>query len=276
MTWLVSHQVDEFVDVAGDFLRSRPAEHTVLLTVLDSIRARGIAARFGWWVSPSGVAGAFLQTPPEPVVLTGMPPEAVAPLVEILSDVDGLNVDGLNVDGLNVERSLVDAVTALWPRPLQVRQRFRLHRLGSLTPPLPGPPGRARIAGPADRELLISWYGQFLAEVGYSEDDLAGAVDYRIGYGGLTVWEVDGVPVSMASRTQPAAGMLRVGPVYTPVALRQRGYAGAVTAAVSRAAQELVDEVLLFTDLANPTSNALYQRIGYRPVHDRVLLALTW
>jgi hypothetical protein len=34
-------------------------------------------------------------------------------------------------------------------------------------------------------------------------------------------------------------------------------------------------EVVLFTDLANPTSNALYQRLGYRPVSDRLVLSFT-
>jgi predicted GNAT family acetyltransferase len=29
---------------------------------------------------------------------------------------------------------------------------------------------------------------------------------------------------------------------------------------------------VLFTDLANPTTNAIYQQIGYRPVEDRVIL----
>lgn len=54
-----------------------------------------------------------------------------------------------------------------------------------------------------------------------------------------------------------------------PAHLRGRGYAGAATAEVSRAALASgADEVLLFTDLANPTSNGLYQRIGYRPVAD--------
>ncbi len=64
------------------------------------------------------------------------------------------------------------------------------------------------------------------------------------------------------------------GPVYTPPGLRRRGYAGALTVAVSRAALDAgADEVVLFTDLANPTSNALYQRLGYRPVEDRIILS---
>ncbi len=76
----------------------------------------------------------------------------------------------------------------------------------------------------------------------------------------------------MAGLTRPAAGQVRVGPVYTPPALRDRGYRGAVTAAVSRAALDAgATEVLLFTDLANPTSNARYQRLGYETVADRAI-----
>jgi predicted GNAT family acetyltransferase len=68
--------------------------------------------------------------------------------------------------------------------------------------------------------------------------------------------------------------MVRVGPVYTPPELRGRGYAGAATAAASQAALDVgVREVVLYTDLANPTSNALYQRLGYRPVEDRVVFS---
>jgi predicted GNAT family acetyltransferase len=78
----------------------------------------------------------------------------------------------------------------------------------------------------------------------------------------------------MAGNTRPAAGVVRLGPVYTPPELRERGYAGAVTVAVSQAALEAgARHVVLFTDLANPTSNALYQRLGYRPVEDRVELS---
>lgn len=62
--------------------------------------------------------------------------------------------------------------------------------------------------------------------------------------------------------------------VYTPPEHRGHGYAAAVTAEVSRAAREAgAQEVLLFTDLANPTSNGVYRRIGYRPVSDRLLIS---
>jgi len=98
-------------------------------------------------------------------------------------------------------------------------------------------------------------------------------VDERIGYGGFTVWETADGPVSLAGRTRAVAGQARIGPVYTPPEHRGRGYGGAVTIAVSQQALAAgVNDVLLYTDLANPTSNALYQRLGYQPVTDSVQL----
>jgi predicted GNAT family acetyltransferase len=65
----------------------------------------------------------------------------------------------------------------------------------------------------------------------------------------------------------------RVGPVYTPPESRRRGYAGAITAAISRRAlDDGAPQVSLFTDLANPISNGVYQRLGYVPVEDRQIL----
>jgi predicted GNAT family acetyltransferase len=83
------------------------------------------------------------------------------------------------------------------------------------------------------------------------------------------LWEVGGEVVSYAVAGAPADGMSRVGPVYTPPAHRGKGYGSAVTAAASQWAVDAgAENVLLFTDLANPTSNSIYQAIGYRPVYD--------
>ena len=86
--------------------------------------------------------------------------------------------------------------------------------------------------------------------------------------GGLVLWWHDGVPVSMAGFGGPTPNGNRVGPVYTPPELRGRGYA---TACVAELTARLLNEkrfVFLYTDLANPTSNSIYQKIGYRPVCD--------
>jgi hypothetical protein len=275
MTWRLTADVGEFLAAAGGFLRSRPAEHTILLTVSHMVADKGRPAfgadppRFGWWAPGGEVGAVFLQTPPYPVLLSGAPAEAVVALAGALA------ADERPLSAVNADVDAADVFAAEWRKRTGAApgtgRRSRLYRLGSLNPPTV--PGVARVAGPGDRELLIEWYHGFGDDVGEHELDEAAMVEDRLGYGGLTVWQVDGVPVAMAGATRPLYDMVRVAPVYTPEPLRRNGYGGAATAAVSRAALDAgATDVVLFTDLANPTSNALYQRLGYRPVHDRVIL----
>jgi hypothetical protein len=83
-----------------------------------------------------------------------------------------------------------------------LHRRQRLYRLGQLAPADP-PPGRARRAADADRDLLHAWHDAFLAELGSTSiRDVPAQVADRLGYGGLVLWEARGVPVSMAGRTR--------------------------------------------------------------------------
>ncbi len=113
-------------------------------------------------------------------------------------------------------------------------RRSRLFRLAGLTAPAPFPPGGPRVAAAADRDLLESWLVTFGEEIADVQRDPAEAVADRLSYGGLTLWEVDGTAVSLAGVNRPSAGVVRVGPVYTPREHRQHGYGGAVTTAVSQ------------------------------------------
>ena len=136
-------------------------------------------------------------------------------------------------------------------------------------------PGAPRPADEGDVPLLVAWFEAFVAETQVSTQDIEQAVRDRLSYQGFVIWEHDW-PVSLAGHTRKAFQGIRLGPVYTPPEHRGRGYGGAVTAAAS---QQALDrgawEVVLFTDLTNPTSNALYPRLGYRPVLDRAVLILS-
>ncbi len=276
MGWHTSDSVDEFLTRAGDFLRSRPVENTMPLTLTHMLQRRGPHAYgrgrpiFGWFTAADGtVQGAFLQTPPHPLLITAVPADAVPALAEMLA--------GHPLPGVNGRDADAAAFAAAWQRltgrSAEPAMHTRLHRLGTLVPPAV-PPGKARLAGPADRALLIEWFDAFQREVhaGARENNDA-MVDEKMAFGGLMLWEVDGVTVSMAGVTRREAGMVRVAPVYTPRDLRGRGYAAAVTAAITQAALDAgAHDVVLFTDLSNPTSNALYERLGYRPVEDRTVM----
>jgi predicted GNAT family acetyltransferase len=83
----------------------------------------------------------------------------------------------------------------------------------------------------------------------------------------LWFWDDDG-PVHLTGSNVPAYGVVRVGPVFTPKQHRSRGYAGAAVAEVSRRIVAGGARACLFTDQANPTSNRLYETLGYRRVVD--------
>jgi predicted GNAT family acetyltransferase len=294
MSWRTTADAAEFFAGAGDYLRADPVENTLLLTIADQHRdasaAHASAARapaapgrtgplFGWWTGTG--AGAFVHTPGWPVVLASMTETAAVALADLLIGQRRMLV------GVNGISARADAFAAQWQQSTgpragsQVFQRQRLFRLGELTPPAPPPPGQARLAIAADRDLLAAWNEAFYAE---TQDGLRrlgssggpAVLDRRLGYGGLLVWEAGGELVAMAARTPVVSGMSRVAPVYTPPAQRGKGYGGAITVATSQAARAAgAREVVLFTDLANPTSNALYQRLGFRPVSDRLVLSFT-
>ncbi|MYS24688.1 Predicted acetyltransferase, GNAT family, partial [Streptomyces sp. DvalAA-14] len=264
---------------AGPFLARRPVENSVPRTICATLGRRGPHAYgaeppvFGWWRPDGGgeVAAAFLRTPPHPPLLTRGAPGTSRGLADRLA---------APLPGVRGDREAARDFARAWQErtgaALRTDRELRIFRLGALTPHRPAPPGRPRVAGPADRALLLRWHEEFARDIGEPLPGGEGAVDDALGRGLRTLWEVDGEPVAMAGSTAPADGAVRVVAVYTPQALRGRGYAGAVTAAVSRAALAAgAEHVLLSADLANPVSTGLYQRLGYVPVRDLVSITFT-
>lgn len=274
MGWCFTDDVERYADAVLPLLSATPVECTVALTVIATARARAGGPRrlFGWWADPAGrVSGAVSHTPPYELLLARVPDEAVEALVTALAQV------GSRPPGVHGTPDLAGRFAVRWTAATGQRavlqDAHRLYRLGELTAPEPPPLGRSRLAEAGDRELLAGWLGAFDRETGMHTPDPPAQVDDRLLYGGLVVWEEPAASVaSFAGLSRPVAGMARIGPVYTPPEHRGHGYAAGVTvAAVRRARQVGAEEVVLFTDLTNPTSNALYQRLGFRSVGDRLV-----
>ena len=217
---------------------------------------------FGWY-DDGEVRGAVSLTPPFELLLAVVPDDTVEALAAALRDT---MLRGINGDPATAERF----VAAWKPERAEVAFEMRLYRLDELQSPA-SPPGRARAADTGDVDLAARWLAAFEDDAGVMRTNVEAAARERIGDGRLWLWEDEAVtPVSLAARTATAAGAARIAPVYTPADQRRRGYGAAVTAACT--ADALVrgaDEVVLFTDLANPTSNSIYQAIGFRPIGDR-------
>ncbi len=141
-------------------------------------------------------------------------------------------------------------------------------------------PGQAVEATEATIDLLIDWRLATFEEAfkqpmngGRAEAARRAKASLAMGNGQI-LWHVAGRPVALAAVGLPREGMSRIGPVYTPPELRGRGYGTAVTAAAAGWALDRgAEHVVLFTDLANPVSNSIYQRIGFRPVADALSVA---
>jgi RimJ/RimL family protein N-acetyltransferase len=269
MSWTFTRDVEAYAAAAGELLGAEPTRHTVSLTVIETARAHRVEDEiYGWWTARDGqVAGAVSHTPGHALLLGVVPDEAVQPLV------DGLRTTGRDIGGVNGPAALAGQFAAVWSAGggrAELGGAMRLFRLGTLRPPEPPPTGKARPATDADLDLLTEWVGAFNREAAEPAADARRSAEDRLGFGGWTLWD-DGEPVSLVGRSRMAAGTIRIAPVYTPPEFRRRGYAAAATVAASQSALDAgAAEVVLFTDLTNPTSNALYRRIGYEPMQDRL------
>lgn len=288
--WYLTEDIDEFLAHVWDFLCSRPALHTTALTTFDKLRRTdGAPAHATPAAAPSAPASAqapvlgrlersgevgavFYRFAPQSLLsLTPLTPEEADTLAAHLAAL------GHRLPGVSAEQGTAAAFAEAWQRHTgatpTLRTPINLYRLGTLTPPEPVPAGRGRLVGEQahEHEHLMQWCRELAKDLGedvtINADTWAGT---RFGEKRYTYWETpDGTPVSMAGVNPMVAGHVRVDPVYTPAHLRGRGYAGAVTVEVTRAALAAgATDVVLYADPKNPTSNALYQRIGYRLIAD--------
>jgi predicted GNAT family acetyltransferase len=262
-----------FLDRAADFLGLREAEHNLPLglatRLLADPHAYGAADPY-LAVAEGGdeVVAVAIRTPPYNLILSEVDDErAVAAFVADLRAAD--------LPGVVGPVRAADRFAQLWAGEAGVRARVqvaeRIYRASESHPPV-NVPGRYRAYAERDRDVVLDWLRAFVAESlppgtpFEAEAVLARRLDEPDG--GFVLWEDDGL-ASLAGFGGATPRGIRVGPVYTPPELRGRGYASALVGELT--ARQLADGrqfCFLFTDLSNPTSNSIYQRVGYRPVTD--------
>ncbi len=264
--------VDDFLAAAGGFLVAREAEHNLILGICSNLReapeAYPAPPYFATVTDGDRVVAVAIQTPPFQLVLSEIDDPAAIPL--LADDLVDRDLPGA-VGPVDHVRAFMTEREARGAQPARLTTSERIFRLTAVTPQ-PPVPGRMRIAVPADRALVACWLDAFMREaLGDSEPaDIEGTTDRWIARRGRTLhlWE-DGEVVSLAGVGSLTPNGVRIGPVYTPPEYRNHGYASALVAAASQSQLDAGRRFcFLFTDLANPTSNHIYQVIGYEPVRD--------
>jgi uncharacterized protein len=260
----------EFLEAAEPLLLEDEARHNLILGLAGTLRDEpSVYEDFRLWLVQDGpeVVGAALRTPPHHLVLARpRDPGALDALAQAI-DEDLPGVVGALPEADGFVRAW-SAKTGVAARKVRAQGVFALQRVQ----PLPPAAGRLRAATRDDRPLLVHWLGAFrdeaLPEAVPDDEQVARAIDHRLSSpdAGFVLWE-DGEVVSMSGFGGLTPNGIRVGPVYTPTAVRGRGYATALVAELS--ANLLASGrrfCFLYTDLANPTSNRIYERIGYERV----------
>jgi predicted GNAT family acetyltransferase len=273
--FVLTRDVAEFAERTERLLAER-LECNVLATVLMNALDRAhedSTAVFAYGIGDGDeVRFAALRTPPWPLLVSPLESGADE-LVELWlrEDAEVARVSGVP--------ATARAIAAAWERQTggtaRSSMREAMHVLEEVHDPPRPAQGELRIADAGDVSLLVVWMRDFATEagiIGAAEADRL--VEGRMRRQGLLVWQ-DEQPVSFLGVTPEVSGVVRIGPVYTPPAQRRRGYAGSAVAAASRRAlAQGAQRCMLFTDLANPTSNKIYAEVGYRRSGDWEEIAL--
>ena len=262
------------LDVIGSFLRSDPVQNNLVLTLLDAVLSHPESGRYACVLDDhDDVVGVIVQSPliSHPIV-TAMSGAAINALVDELAHM------WPELSGLFGPADTTARFAGRWAATMGVAaapvEGQRLYALRSLRPPT-NVPGELRPATGADADLVWSWVQGLERDTGVAVATEE-AIRLRLDAGLISIWEHQG-PRSMAAHTTAVSGVSRVGLVYTAPEHRCHGYGAASTAAVTLTALAAgARQCVLYTQLADPRSNAIYRRLGYEPVSEHTRYQLNF
>jgi GNAT superfamily N-acetyltransferase len=259
----------EFLDRARDWLTAAEVENQLILSLCANLVARREPLErepfFATVEAGGAILGAALMTPPNKLLISPLSGAAVGEA--LAHDLHGRY---LSVPAVMGSPDAVVGFANSWARlvgcTVYPGMPQGLYELREVLHPR-YTPGALRQALWDDLALLLEWRSRFIAEVGAqpeTPEQSRQMTERLLAEGAIYFWDTQG-PVSMAGAANASPRGMRVGWVYTPPALRNRGYATSCVAALS---QQLLDAgwefCCLFTDLRNPTATDIYQRIGYQ------------
>ena len=269
----------DFLAVVRPPLAEHEAEHHLVLGVAEALTSRPLPDGELFAASINDADGLVLAA-----LMTGHHPLLVASDRESLRGAASLLWDTLDASGKTPSHVIgavgqVEAVIESWGRrggrTAHIAMRQRAYKLTSVEAP-PAVSGTFRVATDGDLELVTRWVDAFHNEAfaGALTQPPRSVAERRVSAGDVYLW-CDPEPRTMAGCARPTRRAIAVNGVYTPLEWRGRGYATACVAELSgHLLRRGFEFCVLYTDLSNPTSNAIYTRIGYRPVRDFLMYTL--
>lgn len=278
MEWKMYSDAMEFAEQVEALLYRREDEYSLFIGILEQIK-EGRYEEYYLGVAKIGteVAVACLMTPPHPLQLINF--HGGAGLEKSIAE--KMMTAGIWVDAIIGDRQTAEAFAQAWSEKKEtVAEEVMnqgLYRADSVNRKLTKSPGAWRVASNKDAHLLERWMLLFEQETGINASTRAEAarkIDEFLERKEVFVWEDRGEVVSCMKKSRPSKHGITVSFVFTPSRYRRRGYARSLVAEVSEELLQEYDFVMLYTDLANPTSNKIYKEIGYEQIANPIHLKL--
>jgi len=251
---------------AADYLAADPVQLNLIWSILKQRAESGTLGSYWVLESNGAAAGLVLESPPAHGA-------AISPVREdeAVALAEAIRAEGHSLTGVSGTAAAAAVFAGSWTEQAGtsavVEDAQRLYLLDGLSRP-ERVPGNLRRAEFFERGLLTEWWSAFQAETGSPRLDVSSAVDLALSAGRLFVWDHEGARC-VARATEPLGGISRIGAVFTPPRWRGRGYAAACVGALCEwlRQQEAANSVL-YAQLSNSSSNAMYRRLGFRAVSE--------
>lgn len=271
MEWKWYQEIGGYMEKARPLLEKREDLYSLFLGVLGQIdQGRYDTFFLGLAEDAQGIAALALMTPPHPLQLIVCREGAD---VEALAANEFRNAE-IEVPGVIGDKGAAERFAKAWGGLAETAMDQGLYRIDAVRKKLAKSPGSWRVANRLDAQLLIEWYLLFAEDTGIGNpapEEAKEKIDDFILRKEVFLWEDGGRAVSCMKKARPSKHGITVSFVFTPKELRKKGYARTLVAEVTEELLNEYDFAMLYTDLANGTSNKIYQEIGYEqianPVH---------
>ncbi|MCL2372440.1 MAG: GNAT family N-acetyltransferase [Defluviitaleaceae bacterium] len=285
MNFKVYNDVNDFYNATHNLLMQHEAQNLILLG--NIIIGKEGKDKSGWrdpanWLMATVADGNDIQivammTPPRNITLYAKENKInEAATACLISGLANTTVPGV-ISDKNMAQHFAQAYCAAKGLSSHTLMNQRIYELTEVNPSIPQT-GQMRLANESDMHFLPYWLEAFNAAEEYGKQTMsipqdAGNYLHKITQKQIYVLEDGGQPVSISGTTREIQTVCGIAYVYTPPYFRKKGYA---TSCVAQLSQMVLNrgftKCVLYTDLANPISNSIYQKIGYRPVCDSLML----
>ncbi len=270
---IVYQTAREFLNTAESFLEQNEAENNLLLgwsyRLIEKPNSYGSMPFFAIVENNHQVEIVALMTPPKSLIIYS---DSTTPIESFDFLAKYLQASPIKIPGIIGPNPAVNNFKDAWIKIIHASSELKMNMKVYMLTKVElynAASGFFRPAKLEDLPLVCKWMGKFILSASEQGPVNKQEIKEAISQGDYFLWEDDGQPVSMAKKARQTKHGYVISAVYTPPKFRNKGYAKSCVGALC---QNILDSgktfCALFTDLSNPTSNSIYQKLGFKPLCD--------